>query len=160
MAARDEILNIIRNYPGLHLRAVARQADTSLNLVQYHVQGLSDAGEIELGLDGGKVRAYPPGLPTRQRQLLGALREPKRAAIISHLLQGPSSHADMARALKIGKSTLSFHLSYLAEAGIIERADAVSLANPEAVRDVMAQYKQTPGAVDRLTSLWGKLYDG
>ncbi len=158
MEMRARILDIVRTYPGLHLRAIARQGDTSLNLVQYHIQALSEAGDVELGLDGGKLRAYPPGIDTLERRLLGALREPKRAQILTHLLDHAATHAELSRGLKIGKSTLSFHLAYLAEAELVEKGDAIRLADPAMVRRVMSKHPRTPDAADRLTALWGKLY--
>ncbi len=160
MDMKARVLDTVRTYPGLHLRALARQADTSLNLVQYHLQGLVDDGQVELALDGGKLRAYPPGLSVAERRLLGALREPKRAQILTRLMSGPTTHGELVRGLSIGKSTLSFHVSYLVDAGLVERGDDIRLASVADVERAMTRFRPLPDAADRLTSLWGKLYKG
>lgn len=160
MDKRAQIHDLVRQYPGLHLRALARQADTSLHLVQYHAQALSEAGDIDLALDGGKLRAFPPGLGLVQRRILGALREPKRAAIMLHLLNQPCHHGVLARALKVGKSTLSFHVQYLQDAELISREKVLNLEQPDVVEEILQTYPETPDAADRLGSVWSSLYRG
>ena len=128
MDMRAKILHIIRDFPGLHLRELARQADTSLHLVQYHAQRLQDEGDIEMSLEGGKVRAFPPGLSRPERAILGALRDKQRARIVLTLLeQAPVSHGDLVKRLKISKSTLSFHLRNLEDQGVIDREGQLRL---------------------------------
>jgi predicted transcriptional regulator len=158
MDKRTNILETVRAYPGLHLRALARIADTSLQLLQYHLQHLADAELVLLDLDGGKLRAFPPGLSVVQRRILGALREPKRAGIIEKLTDRPLSHGALAKALRMGKSTLSFHLSYLADVGVVVRDGEVRLADKATVLDLMAHHAPAPDSAAALGNLWARLY--
>ena len=41
---RDRIRAIVVQFPGLHLREIARQMDISLALVQYHIPRLVEDG--------------------------------------------------------------------------------------------------------------------
>lgn len=157
---RESILRIVREFPGLHLRELARQADTSLNLVQYHVQRLHEGGYVDLSLEGGKVRVFPPDIRGKDRVLLACLRDRKRLRIAMVLLHGgPATHGTLAAEAKMGKSTLSFHLRSMEEAGcIITSDDGYALADRQAVRVLLDRYRPTPDAADRLAGLWGAIY--
>lgn len=157
---RDRLLQLVRDYPGLHLRELARQADTSLNLVQYHVQRLQDDGALDIALAGGKVRAFPPGMKAEDRALLGALRDKPRLRIAMHLLDGGAmSHGDLVKRLKMGKSTLSFHLRQMEEAKILAKTPAgYGLMDDKKVRSMLETYPPTQDAVDRMAGVWNAVY--
>ncbi len=157
---RTRILHLIRRYPGLHLREVARQLKTSVALVEYHVPGLLENGVIERIEADGTHRLFPAheGFP---RLALASVREPKRLRIVLALLdQGPLRHGDLAAATGLGKSTLSFHLNRLRSAGVVEKTDQeFFLVDPGVMRRLLERHNPTPDVVDRLGTLWGDLYD-
>lgn len=160
MDMRDRILHIVRTYPGLHLREVARQADTSLNLVQYYVQRLQDDGLLELMLQDNKVRLFPPDLRREDRLVLGTIRDKRRIRIVMTLLdQGTAAHAHLARSCKMGKSTLSFHLAALVDAGVATKdTDGYGITDTKRVRALIDRYPPTADAADRLAHLWESVY--
>ncbi len=159
MDVRERILQLTRDYPGLHLRELARQADTSLNLTQYHLQRLEGDGHIEIGLDGGKVRVYPPDLRKADRPILAILRDRKRLRIVMQLLEAPATHRQLAEGLRMGKSTLSFHLKHLVEADIAEVVDHdYRLKDAKRVRQLLDKYRPTPDIADRLADVWKRVY--
>lgn len=159
MDMRAKIRQLILDFPGLHLRELARQADTSLHLVQYHAQRLQDDGDIHISLEGGKVRVFPPELSKVERAVMGALRDKQRSRIVLTLLEeGELAHGDLVRRLKIGKSTLSFHLRTLVEQGVVQRDEGLRLRDEAAVRDLMGRYRSTPDAADRMAGIWGSIY--
>ena len=157
---RDRLLQLARNFPGLHLRELARQADTSLNLVQYHIQKLQDEGFLEIALAGGKVRVFPPDLRAEDRTVLAILRDKPRLRITMHLLDGGAmSHGDLVRRVKMGKSTLSFHLRQMEDAGVVHTADeGYGLANEQQVRVLLDRYPPTQDAVGRMAEVWEAVY--
>lgn len=159
MDMRAKIRQLILDFPGLHLRELARQADTSLHLVQYHAQRLQDDGDIDISLEGGKVRVFPPGMSKMDRAVLGALRDKQRSRIVLALLEhGELAHGALVQRLKIGKSTLSFHLRTLMDQGVVDRDNGVRLVDGAAVRNLLERYNATPDAADRMAGIWGALY--
>lgn len=157
---REKILGLVRDYPGLHLRELARQADTSLNLVQYHVQHLEADGLVELALQGGKVQVFPPDIRKAERVTLGHLRNRNRLRIVMVVLEnGPVPHGAILYHIRMGKSTLSFHLRDLEEAKVVEKADGGYVVPDEKnVRALLGRYPPTPDAADRMGELWTAFY--
>ena len=158
-STRDRIRALVIQYPGLHLREVARQLDMSIALVQYHLPGLVEAGLVEVHEDGGIARLFPPRLEVDEATLT-ALRDRKRLHIVLTLMdRGPLRHAELCQATAMGKSTLSFHLQRLEEAGVVRRDDgAITLCQPEAIRVLLEKHRPTPDLVDRFARVWGDLY--
>lgn len=159
-AMRQRILRLVQTYPGLHLRELARQADTSLNLVQYHLQRLQEDGKVEIALGSGKVRVYPPGLPVADRRVVACLRDRKRLRVAMALLgQQAQSHGVLAASLKLGKSTLSFHLRQMEEDGVVTSDEhGYSLRDPDRIKAVLTGFPPTPDAADRLADVWRNVY--
>lgn len=158
-SVRDRLLALVRQYPGLHQRELARQLDTSLALVQYHAKALLEEGEVTRREEGGAVRLYPPDADV-DHGLLMALRDKRQLPIILQLLDtGAARHGDLVAATGMGKSTLSFHTGKLRKAGIIEKTDdGFCLRDPEKVRATLEALPPTPDLLDRFTDLWGDLY--
>ena len=159
-AMRDRIVKLVAAYPGLHLRELARQADTSLHLVQYHVQRLQDEGLLEVALDGGKVRVFLPGERRADRGAVGCLRDRKRLRIALVLLEHQVlSHGQLAARLKLGKSTLSFHLRLMEEAQLLQSGpQGYRLVNPGRTKALLERCPPTPDASDRLADVWHAMY--
>lgn len=156
---RDRIRAIVVQFPGLHLREIARQMDISLALVQYHIPRLVEDGVLELEEQDGMQRVYPVKIQQR-RGALAALREPHRLHLCLVLLDaGPQRHGDLAQATGLSKSTVSFHLKRLEKARLIERdGPAYRLVDPEATRRLIAEHKPTPDVIDKFAKMWGDLY--
>ncbi len=156
----QRILNTIRAYPGLHLRELARQMDTSVTLIEYHVPGLEAAGHVRRVEEDGVHRLYASNQQLDE-QLIACLRDSKRLQITLVLLQEDAMrHGDLAAATGLGKSTLSFHLKRLERAGVATRDERgqILLADPAGVRAVLATHRPTPDLVDRFGDMWGQLY--
>lgn len=159
-AMRERILRLVRTYPGLHLRELARQADTSLNLVQYHIQRLHDEDKLDISLEGGKVRVFSPELAKQDRRAVACLRDRKRLQVAMALLDAqPQSHGALATALKLGKSTLSFHLRQMEEDGLLQSdGDGYALRDPARIKHMLDSFPPTPDAADRLADVWRRVY--
>ncbi len=154
---RDRILQLVQEYPGLHLREVARQLDTSIALVEYHIPGLEEEGLVDRVEADGVHRIYPVG---EVDERLAVLRDAKRLHIALRLLDGGTMrHIEIARATGMGKSTVSFHLRRMEDAGITARTDdGITLVDPRRIRRLLDRHQPTPDLVDRFTDLWGDLY--
>jgi len=159
---RDRLLAIVEAYPGLHVRELARQLDTSVALVEYHLEGLR--GLVELRADGRYRRAYLRGagqVPATDRRALDLLRRRWPLRIVMEVLQqGPLRHADLADRLALGKSKLSFHLRALEEAGVLAKdaTGATLVRNPDRIRRLLERWRPTPDLLSEYEEAWDALY--
>lgn len=167
-AVRQRVYDAVRRYPGIHLREIERQTGVSAPLTQYHLRKLVDEGFVELHEQGGYARHYPTAKGKSARvepedlPLVGLLREEVPLHIVLLLLdKGPLTHAQLVEELGNAKSTVSYHLAKLADAGIVERESgktALRLADRERMYRLLLAYRPTPGLLDAFADLWGDLY--
>lgn len=167
---RALVFDAVRRYPGIHLRALERELGLSAALVQYHVKKLEAEGFVETREQGGYARLYPTPkaepvqVRPEDRELLGLLREEVPLHIVLLLLdRGPLTHAELVAALGNAKSTVSYHLAKMAEAGLVDRvAGSTRLQVPERDRvyRLLLAYRPTSDLLDAFADLWGDLYGG
>ena len=163
LETRRRFLRMVRDYPGLHLREIARQMDTSVALVEYNLPFLVDAGAVRTEQDERYLRVYPvgEGAPTRaERALLGPLRSEIALHIVLFLLdRGPTRHKDICEALDLGKSKLSFYLRKLEDAGLVRQAkDGFTVEKPARVKRLLLERRPTPDLRERFAELWLGFY--
>jgi predicted transcriptional regulator len=168
-STRLTVFDAIRRYPGIHVRGLARNLRMEVALVQYHLKALEEDGLIEFHEQGGYTRYYPTKkakegvVDAIDKPLLGLLREEAPLHIVLTLLdQGALTHKELAEETGIGKSTLSYHLTKLAQAGLIERTPGttrIQLAQRDRIQRILATYKPTPDVMSAFEELWRDLYD-
>lgn len=165
---RQRVYDIVRRYPGIHLREIERQTEVSAPLAQYHLRKLVEEGFVEVHEQGGYARHYPTAKGKAARvtpedlPLVGVLREEVPLHIVLLLLdRGPLTHTALVADLGIAKSTASYHLAKLAEAGVVERIPsqhAIRLVDRERMYRLLLAYRPTPGLLDAFSDLWEDLY--
>lgn len=165
---RQRIYDTVRRYPGIHLRGVERELGTSAALVQYHLKKLVEEKLVEALEQGGYARYYPTAkgkaarVVPKDQPILGLLREEVPLHVVLLLLdKGALTHTQLVEELGIAKSTVSYHLAKLAEAGIIEREPgkpALRLVDRERIYRLLLAYRPTPGLIDTFADLWEDLY--
>jgi predicted transcriptional regulator len=165
---RQRVYDVVRRYPGIHLREIERQSGVSAPLAQYHLRKLVDEGFVEMHEQGGYARHFPTAKGKAARvtpedvPLVGVLREEVPLHIVLLLLdRGPLTHTALVAELGIAKSTVSYHLAKLAEAGVVARAPgehALRLADRERMYRLLLAYRPTPSLLDAFAGLWDDLY--
>jgi len=169
LATRRRIHDLVRDYPGLHIREVARQLGTSVALVEYHLPFFLDHGIFEAEQDERYLRLYlkaeggAPSPTPKERRALGVLRSRIPLQVVLFLLdRGPAKHKDIAEALDLGKSKLSFHLRKLEAAGLVGKTDdgRFQTLRPQRVTRLLLDYKPTPDTLEEFAELWLSLYGG
>lgn len=162
---RRRFAALVSAYPGLHVREAARQLHTSMALVEYHLALLLEAGLVETRRDDRYVRIYPVTgqRPTdAERDLLALLRERLPLSVTLFLLDRgePVKHGDIADALGLGKSKLSFHLRKLEAAGLVAKtADGLfEVVQPRRVQRLLWTYQPTPDLRQEFADVWLSLY--
>lgn len=164
---RQRILATVREFPGLHLREIARQLDTSVALVEYHVPMLEKAGVVRIDSDDRYVRLFAissgPDLTPARRKQLAVLRHEWPLLIILRMLDvgAPLRHGELCDLLDMGKSKLSFHLKKLQGVGLVHKLDdgTFDLVQRTETADLLLSYQPTRDLRDRFSDLWANLYD-
>lgn len=163
LPSRREIYQAIEDAPGVHARALLDRLDYAKGTLQYHLDWLVDAGLIEVVDDGKYTRYYRAGeFDERDRAVMNALRRTYARRVIAHLAaDGPLTTGELADRLEKADSTISWHLSRLAEVGLVEkerrgRTVDYRLADPERARLLYTRYRGsfTDRLVDNLLDLW------
>ncbi|MFT4921276.1 MAG: putative transcriptional regulator [Haloarculaceae archaeon] len=163
LPSRRTIYQRIEAKPGIHFRALDDTLDLAKGTLQYHLRWLVDAGLVEESDDGEYNRYYPEGdFEPEDRRVLNALRRKIARRILAYLAsEGAMTTSELADRLSKSNSTVSWHLSKLQEAGLVERdRDGrqvyYSLTDSDRVRYLYTVYRGsfTDRLVDKLFDLW------
>jgi len=161
---RAELLNLVRERPGVHLREVARRMTMTTTNAGYHLRVLERHGLVRSERLNGK-RVYMPagGKDANQRNVaLALLRRDSRAQVAVALQERPGIN-QLGLAQKTGQhqGAVGWHLHRLMEAGVVseERTprecryhltplgiELVASCKPEAPALAHAAYARPPAA--------------
>jgi len=160
---RGRILNAVSSKPGIHMRELGRTVGLSLSGVGHHLRVLEEEGLV-VGLSDGYYRRFFPShlvlepearrLDNADRRLLAECRRtPSLAIILSLAVDGPLTHREIGHRLRKSKGTVSYHLSRLVDAGLVNmgRGSAegtYELADPKRAVSVLVTF--SPSLRDRL----------
>lgn len=160
-AARRRIVERVRSDPGVHFNALVRGLDMSPGQVQYHLGRL--LGDRIVAEDCyGRTQYYPPSFDAWERRALALLRRETSADVVAVLLEsGETPATEVVERVGIARSTLSWHLDRLVDAGLVtERRDArgrvvLDVGRPERTARLLRRARPSlPGRlVDRFTRL-------
>lgn len=165
---RRRIVALVQDYAGLHLREIARQLGTSVALVEYHLPALEDADLVHVDRGGRYLRVFPSGPrhprpDRRERHWLGLMREETPMSVALYLMDRgqPARHVSIAAALGVGKSTLSFHLAKMRDAGLVAQDEEgrYLVADKRRLTQLLVRHRPTPDAASRFSRLWLAFYD-
>jgi len=163
---RRRILQVVAQFPGIHVRLLARMLDRSQAITDYHVTSLLEARLLRAERMDAYLRLYPPAsqqpLDATERVTLGMLRERQVLHIALFLLLQARRcrHAEIARGTGLGKSLLSFHLDKMVANGLVRsRDEQYFLADPDLVRRLLASHQPVPDLREEFSDLWDALYD-
>ncbi len=164
LAIRRRLFALVKEYPGIHVREAARQLGTSMALVEYHLGLLRGHGLVTVQKDDRYARMYPVDAPAPRpadREAVGLLRQRLPLRITLSLLDdGPQKHKDLADALGLGKSTLSFHLRKLEAAGLVVKQEDGGFAVRDApkVLRLLLTFPPTKTLREEFADVWLSLY--
>ena len=119
---RRRIYQIIEKYPGIHFRELFRKLNISMGSFEYHLNVLEHNDLIYLQRSGGFTRYFVKGkLGSEDKELASMLRNNKlRTMLLTLILEPGLSHSTLTNKLGWPKSTTSFYLKKLINAGLIE----------------------------------------
>lgn len=161
---RQQILAHVKSNPGVHFNGIVRDIDIATGQAQYHLRRLIKGGELEDESINGRTHYFSPEFDPWERRALALLRrETSRNVIALGLRDGSVPAPAVADELDVARSTVTWHLSNLEEAGIV-RTDygpdgklSYEIVDPARTRDLLGMV--TPSLSDQLIDRFGILLD-
>ncbi len=158
---RRRIYETVKKNPGIHLRELQRLTGLAMGQLEYHISLLERVGLIR-SQKQGRYRRYFPADSEEDPALIGIVRSKVDRAILLFLLGVPqASHEEIARAVGISPSTLTWHMRRLMEAGLVDRKK-VGRHTIYALRDRDRTFRlllsYTPGPVDQIVDRFVDFY--
>ena len=118
---RKNLYSYIEEYPGSHLREIARELDLKPSNAAWHLRKLEQTNLVRSRDIGGKKVYYlvEGGVEARKEAIAEAILKNKNARdILMYLVDHPGKHLlEIANALKLNHHTVKWHIKkmYLAE---------------------------------------------
>lgn len=132
-AIRKNLYEYIDEYPGSHLREIARELDLKPSNAAWHLRKLEQTNLIRSRAIGGKKVYYlvEGGVEAKQRAVAESILRNKNARdIMAYLSEHPGKHLlEIAHALNINHHVVKWHINKLFEAELIE-GDTTNSAYP------------------------------
>lgn len=117
---RVAIYRVIETTDGAYLSEISRATGIPLSTVRYHLKILEYEDRVSTAKMRGKRLYFPAG--TEPSALEAALKDDGATAVLAALAAGgPASVSGLAEALDRDVSTISHHLTQLADAGLVSR---------------------------------------
>lgn len=169
LARRRAILELLEEFPGLHVSEIARRLEWSPMLAEYHLRVLAKHDLVSRVEDDRYHRYYAKveregmrvdALGAREKRVLGMLRHPVRLHILTYLaVEGRGRNRDMARSLGLSRPATSYQLGRLLKAEIVTRDDAgvYELVEMDQVVRILLAFKPPSDLVEGLGDLWDRL---
>jgi predicted transcriptional regulator len=112
--ARD-ILEFIRENPGLNFNEIARRLNLAKGDLQYHLHRLEKMNLITSKRSGLKRHYFPKGIfNEREREILALLSSENIRDIIIYLIANPgASQTDLCQAVKLSPPTVNYYINKL-----------------------------------------------
>jgi len=118
---RKNLYNYIDEYPGSHLREIARELDLKPSNAAWHLRKLEQTNLVRSRVIGGKKVFYlvEGGVEARIEAIAESILKNKNARnIMNYLVNNPGKHLlEIATSLKLNHHTVKWHISkmYMAE---------------------------------------------
>lgn len=130
LPTRRTIYQRIVDTPGIHFRALFDDLDFAKGTLQYHLRWLAEEALIDVQDGDDYTRYYAAdSFDEDDQTVMGALRRTIARRILAYLVsEGPLTTTDIAERLEKSQSTISWHLSNLVDAGLVEKERATPLA--------------------------------
>src|SRR5687768_1803215 len=128
--ARRKLYRCVEDYPGLHLAELARLAGLEANHAKYHLAYMEKHGLLSSRDEDGYWRFFPrqegpigmqESISAHEKELLALMRQPIPLHVVLILLEGGvASHTEIEKQVRVGRTTLHYHMRKLETAGVVE----------------------------------------
>lgn len=168
MPVRQQVLDLVRRYPGIHVRRLERELRLSSRLASYHVEALEADGALQRVQEAGYARLFvAPGKPRWSRrdvEFICLMRRPAALRIALLLLsRGPLPNRGVAAELRLARPSATYHLGLMLEAGLVTARRAgrdriYGLADEAYVRGALANFTPMPDDLEPFERVWDDLF--
>jgi predicted transcriptional regulator len=121
---RKHLYQYIEEYPGSHLREIARELDLKPSNAAWHLRKLEQTNLVRSRTIGGKKVYYlvDGGIEARKEAIAEAILRNKNARdIMLYLAENPRKHLlEIAHALDLNHHTVKWHIKKMYEAELID----------------------------------------
>ncbi|NJE09047.1 metalloregulator ArsR/SmtB family transcription factor [Thermococcus sp. M39] len=121
MTHREEILQYIRQNPGITFRRLADELGIGIGNLQYHLHQLEKEGLIFSKKLGGKRYIFPKEFEKKYEPLLIAISNETQRKILLLLAERDMNQREIAKRLKLTQATINYHMNTLSKLGLIEK---------------------------------------
>lgn len=143
---RSRIAELVTDSPGISMSELATDLDTPLSTIRHHLKVLERERVLNSQKIRGNRRLFPVG--TENEELVAALEKESSAAIIETLQRyGTATVGDIVDEVETSYSTVSYHLSKLADEGIVvqEKDGATKITQlAPSVQSLLGTTEETP----------------
>ncbi|MCM1987567.1 winged helix-turn-helix transcriptional regulator [Methanococcoides seepicolus] len=164
LKVRRRIYDLIRTFPGIHLRELERRPDIVIGSLQYHLHYLEKKRLIYSFKDEEFVRYFTRDriLEENEKNILALLRRTGCRHILINLLQNEGmNNGELSNAIGLAPSTTSWHLNKLLRGQVITkikngRESHFVLNEPERVAELLICYKESflDSLLDNFAEMW------
>ena len=160
------ILAYITKNPGVHFKDLNRTLHLAPGTLQYHLNRMEESNIVIVQRKKYHTSYFPPSMkdPLDQKIMVLLRQDIPRKLIILLLEKSEKSGLELAKSLKITKSTLSYYTKRLVELGILSikiegREKRYSVTNPQRTGNLLKDYKSSFGdeVVNRFVDLWVRI---
>jgi predicted transcriptional regulator len=165
LPTRQRIFDFVREHPGSSARTVQRGVNLGWGETAYHLDQMLRAGLLFRERGGRRDYYFPADMVPSDRQLLLTMQSAIERGLLVELARSNGlSFGELGDRLKVGKSTLAFHLKFLLALGIVEADPSGStrtyrVRRPDLVLRLYGSYRDSfeDRWIDRFSSTWGGL---
>ncbi|TKX37133.1 ArsR family transcriptional regulator [Halorubrum sp. CGM5_25_10-8B] len=159
---RSRVRQHVRETPGVHFNQVERDLDIATGQAQYHLRRLVNDEELVVERIAGRSHYFCLTFDPWERCALAFLRRETAREIVLRLhADGPRRPETLATELDLARSTVSWHVSSLSDAGIVTKSDdrpmTIALTRPDHTAELLEVV--SPSLPDRLVDRFIRTVD-
>ena len=119
---KDEILQVIQDFPGINFNEIARRTNLSNGVVSHYLSQLLEGGEI-IKSEVGRAKYFHHQIPKKDIKFIMIFRNKTNYKIIKFLLEKdfPVAAEVITKAIKKSRSTVSVNMKKLEKMQLIGR---------------------------------------
>ena len=164
---RQQVLAVVRQYPGVHVRALERRLGLSSRLAAYHLQQLEAEGRVQCVHETGFARYFASVGKARfsadDVRFVCLMRRAAALRIVILLAgEGPLPRDELCDRLGLARASVSYHLAMLGDAGLVTsqrdgRRRMHALTDPAATLGRLANFTPLPEDLEPFDGMWHDL---
>lgn len=154
----DLFYELIKNYPGMHMRELVRATEFSVGTTHYHLRKLKKKYLIVEEKIWRNKRYFSNDFPKEKRLITGLIRMRNVRNILEIINSKKLQHKEICRNIPLSPSTISWYLQKLVQKNIIIfEHNRYRLNNQKEIIDEVKTYQERYG--EKLTDNFIEMWD-